>query len=197
MLSIIIITTISFVLIANSYYTEYVFAQKSMQTYENEKYGFKIQYPFNWEHDNLFLFDDDREYLGFFKPIFSSFSEGPDVSMSIIFLPFDRTYTLDEYVEERLQEIKNHKEEGLFHFNKLLSFDKNYTLGGKPAYKIVYQQWSFSSIDRKESYPQYIQVGTITDTIAYKVQFNTRNPEQFQEYLPIAEKIFNSFEFTQ
>ena len=111
-----------------------------MQTYENEKYGFKIQYPFNWESDGFNYLDATHESLGKFSPI-TNFLD-PSVSMSIQFLPSDNILTLDQYAEQQLQIIKDFKTEDL-NFNKLLSFDKSFTLGGKPAYKIVDENMVF------------------------------------------------------
>ena len=165
-----------------------------MQTYENEKYGFKIQYPFNWEYDGFNYLDNTHESLGKFSPISNLL--GPSVSMSIEFLPSDNTLTLDQYAEQELQEIKNFKEKD-FHFNKLLSFDKTSTLGNKPAYKIVYNNWFYSDYKDEESYPQYIQIGTITDGIEYNLRFYAPNSDVYNQYVTIADKIINSFEFIQ
>jgi hypothetical protein len=169
--------------------------QKSMQTYGSEKYGFMIQYPFNWEYDGFDMLSADQEYLGSFKPIFSSNLEDPYFSMAIIFLPIGSSYTLDEYAEKELQETKTHKVDGSSPFHKLISFDKNYTLGGKPAYKIVYQNLYLSSVDGKEINPQYMVVGTISDTIEYSLRFNANDPKQYNEYLPIAETMLKSFKW--
>ena len=121
-----------------------ILAQKSMQTYENEKYGFKIQYPFNWEFEESNYLDNTQETIGGFSLISSI---GVSFVMSIQFLPSDNILTLDQYAEQQLQKIKNYKLSKDIHFNKLLSFDKSYTLGGKPAYKIVYDN-EYSLFDR-------------------------------------------------
>jgi hypothetical protein len=164
-----------------------------MQSYENEKYG-KIQYPFNWEYDGFNYLDNTHESLGKFSPISNLL--GPSVSMSIYFLPSDNTLILDQYAEQKLQEIKNFNAKD-FHFNKLLSFDKTSTLGGKPAYKIVYQNWFYSSYNDEGSYLQYIQVGTITEGLEYRLQFSVDNAYMYNQYAPLADKIINSFEFIQ
>lgn len=85
--------------------------------------------------------------------------------------------------------------EDIFHFTKLLSFDKSYTLGGKPAYKIVYETWFKSLLDANETYPQHMQVGTIINSIEYLLKFNADSLKEFNKYAPITEKIINSFEF--
>jgi hypothetical protein len=163
-----------------------------MQTYENEKYGFKIQYPFNWEYDGFNYLDNTHESLGEFSP-----GLGISVSMNIQFLPFNNILTLEQYAEQELQKIKDWKIKDSLHFNKLLSFDTSFTLGGKPAYKIVYENWTYSKFNDQVSYPQYIHVGTITEGIEYNLRFYAQNANLFNQYVPIADKIINSFEFIQ
>jgi hypothetical protein len=98
---------------------------------------------------------------------------------------------------EAIQKIKDWKIKDSLRFNKLLSFDTSFTLGGKPAYKIVYENWTYSKFNDQVSYPQYIHVGTITEGIEYNLRFYAHNANLFNQYVPIADKIINSFEFIQ
>lgn len=133
-----------------------------MQTYENEKYGFKIQYPFNWELDDSGYLFENFELLGFLR---SPSSLHLTIAIEVYFDPSYSKLTFDQFVDKKLTEIKNHNEKYMG-FNKLYDTDNSSTLGGYPAYKIVYEKWSESLLG-KMSYPKYSEVGTIIDGVVY------------------------------
>lgn len=81
-------------------------------------------------------------------------------------------------------------------FNKLYDTDNSSTLGGYPAYKIVYEKWSESLLG-KMSYPKYSEVGTIIDGAVYNLRVIFLSFEDLNKSSDTIQKIINSFEFTQ
>ena len=74
-----------------------IFAQKSMQTYENEKYGFKIQYPFNWELDDSGYVSKNFDLLGFLRPLSPPYLS---IAIEVFFDPSYSALTFDQFVEK-------------------------------------------------------------------------------------------------
>lgn len=76
-----------------------------MQTYENEKYGFKIQYPFNWELDDSGYLFENFELLDFLR---SPSSLHLTIAIEVYFDPSYSKLTFDQFVDKKLTEIKNY-----------------------------------------------------------------------------------------
>jgi hypothetical protein len=164
-------------------------------TYTNTKYGIKLQYPHNWviEAD-----DYPTGGAGSAGIQITSFYL-PDVNNG---LPFFRIGTNDltkEFpslqkvsVNQYLQRSLAHKNStGFPGFNLIESDIKNSRLAGNLAYTVI---WTYTNPyygDRKS-----IEIATIIGNRGYFVDYTT-GTTTFSKYLPIAEKMIDSFQKTK
>jgi hypothetical protein len=163
--------------------------------YTNTKYGIKLQYPHNWVVEA----DDYATGAGGQAGIQIASFYLPDVSSG---LPFFRIGTDDvtkEFPNIQKVSISQYLHRSLAHknstgfpgFNLIESDSNNSRLAGNLAYSIV---WTYT-------HPTYgmrksIEIAAIMGSRAYFVDYTaaTRN---FSKYLPVAEKMIESFQKTR
>jgi hypothetical protein len=164
-------------------------------TYTNTKYGIKLQYPRNWVVEA----DDYATGAGGQAGIQIASFYLPDVSSG---LPFFRIGTDDvtkEFPNLQKVSINQYLHRSLAHknstgfpgFNLIESDSNNRRLAGNLAYSIV---WTYN-------HPTYgmrksIEIATIMGSRAYFVDY-TAATTNFSKYLPVAEKMIESFQKTR
>ena len=164
-------------------------------TYTNTKYGIKLQYPHNWVVEA----DDYATGAGGQAGIQIASFYLPDVSSG---LPFFRIGTDDvtkEFPNLHKVSINQYLHRSLAHknstgfpgFNLIESDSANRRLAGNLAYSIV---WTYN-------HPTYgmrksIEIATIMGSRAYFVDY-TAATTNFSKYLPVAEKMIESFQKTR
>ena len=176
------------------------FSKKLFLEYENEPYGLKIQYPYDWiirinynyslpttssyTHPQIigsFYLPNSTEGLPFFYT-------GVNTNLSKEFKQFP--FTLEQYLHKSLQAKKNSS--AFPDFNLIeASATNNNTLAGFPAYEIV---WTYK-------HPTYgmrklVEFGTVVNgNKGYFVDY-AASVEKFSKYLPIARVMENSFKIS-
>ena len=175
------------------------FSKKLFLEYENEPYGLKIQYPYDWiirinynyslpttssyTHPQIigsFYLPNSTEGLPFVYT-------GVNTNLSKEFKQFP--FTLEQYLHKSLQAKKNSS--AFPDFNLIEASATNNTLGGFPAYEIV---WTYN-------HPTYgmrklVEFGTVVNgNKGYFVDY-AASVEKFSKYLPIAQVMKNSFKIS-
>jgi eukaryotic-like serine/threonine-protein kinase len=156
--------------------------------YQNVTYGVSMLYPSNWTQQNSTGAADDRfvyvsEFLspeetgGYFAFVTIAVDNNP------------RTTNTQGY---RDQSVDIYRQDPSFEDFQLLSSSiGNFTLAGMPAYslEIAYTDLQFG--------PQnMLEVGRIFDNRVYYIQYFA-DPPIYQKYLPIAERMIESFQIMQ
>jgi PsbP-like protein len=157
--------------------------------YQNVTYGVSMLYPSNWTQQNSTGDVDDR-FIGvsnFFSPEEETDGYFAQVRIAINRMP--QTTSIESY---RSQSIDIYRQDPKFQEFQLLSASMgNFTLAGMPAYsfEIAYTDLEFG--------PQNIlEVGRIFDNRVYYIQYFA-DPPIYQKYLPIAERMIESFQIMQ
>jgi serine/threonine-protein kinase len=184
------ITTITVLIISNSENNS-AYSQRVLQTYENDKYGIKLQYPANWDY---------REYKNFVFETGEAVVElhpfekiDPHIALSVSFLSPENA-TLESFTEQNLKSIQ--KPVLTDEVIKILNQNSSVTLGGLPAHKVVYESTFTDIIDKKPVIEKRIEMWTVLETEAYVLTF-VGDREEYDQYIKTAEKIIDSFEFTR
>ena len=167
----------------------------SFSTYANTKYGIKLQYPHNW----VIEADDYPTGAGGQAGIQIASFYLPDVNNG---LPFFRIGT-DDLTKEfpNLQKVSinqylqrslaNKNSTGFPGFNLMESDTNNRRLAGNLACTVVWTYTNPSYGMRKS-----IEIATIIGSRAYFVDY-TAATTNFSKYLPVAEKMIQSFQKTK
>jgi hypothetical protein len=185
------ITSTSNATFNNSNYNNYSF----FSTYTNTKYGIKLQYPHNW----VIEADDYATGAAGYAGIQIASFYLPDVNNG---LPFFRIGTDDltkEFPNLQKVSINQYLDRSLAHknstgfpgFNLIKSDISNRRLADNLAYTIV---WTYN-------HPTYgmrksIEIATILGSKGYFVDY-TAATTNFSKFLPVAEKMIESFQKTK
>ena len=177
-----------------------IFAQINIptqfSTYTNEEYDIKIEYPSNWQQFGDIERGDYETNIVIFAPIeeikfkeFDSFKDyykfeyRVNVMMDYSWLlpKLNLNFILDEYINSY-----SISEDGFKKF-EVLDSNTNSKLGGKPAYKFVYQQ------KYKGDLLKYLEIGTIVnDNQVLHINFKSK-AEDFDLLLPTFQHMIDSF----
>ena len=145
-------------------------------TYNDPRHGFNIQYSPDWKFTE---FKEPRVYV-----IFTSPSDGinDDFYRNVLVLTEKQLIpiTLDDYTEISIAQM------GGTNFEILES--SRTTLAGLPAHKII-----FTGIDSSGTEFKQISMWTIKDDMVYIVAY-TATTDTYDSFLPIAQKMIDSFE---
>jgi hypothetical protein len=180
-------------IVISNYENNSAYSQRVLQTYENDKYGIKIQYPVNWdsfEYENMVT--ETGEAIVNFQPIGKD--NYPNISLVVQFLAPENA-TLQSLTEQNLKLIQTLIIKGQMGI-KILNQNSSVTLGGQPAYKVIYEDTSTDTFGESPTY-KYMKIWTVLETEGYQFTFSSNDKEQYDQYIKAAEKIINSFEFTR
>jgi hypothetical protein len=180
--------------------TNNTFPKKPSLEFENQLYGLKIQYPYDWiirinynyslpttssyTHPQIigsFYLPNSTEGLPFFYT-------GVNTNLSKQFKQFP--FTLQQYLHRSLQAKKNSSAFPGFNLIEASATNNN-TLSGFPAYKIV---WTYK-------HPTYgmrklVEFGTVVNgNKGYFVDY-AASVDEFSKYLPVAQAMKNSFKIS-
>jgi hypothetical protein len=162
--------------------------QHPFLSYENTTYGIKIQYPagYGWQKalSNQTSEDNVIHYIVAFRSPLERVSDTVRETVDIIMenLPPEQNIALDAYSTLQISDL------ALSGTNFDLKESTPTVLAGIPAYKIVYSQ-------TLQQVPlQIMQVWAIKDNKAYTLSYVAELPK-YSTYLPVVQKIFDSFEF--
>ena len=164
--------------------------QGEWSPYQNVTYGVSMLYPSNWIQQNNTAVDaeDDRFIVvsEFFSP---EETDGYFAYVTIAIDSMPQTTSIESY---RSQSIDIYRQDLDFQEFQLLSSGMgNFTLAGMPAYslEVTYTDPEFG--------PQNVlEVGTIFENRVYYIQYFA-DPPIYQKYLPIVERMIESFQITQ
>ena len=162
--------------------------QGEWSQYQNVTYGVSMLYPFNWTQQNSTGDADDRfVYVSdFFSP---EETDGYFAYVTIAIDSMPNTTNIETY---RNQSIDIYRQDPEFQeFQLLSSTIGNFTLAGMPAYsfEIAYTDLEFG--------PQnLLEVGRIFDNRVYYIQYFA-DPPIYQKYLPVVERMIESFQIMQ
>ena len=156
--------------------------------YSNPSYGIRMQYQYNWavEGTSYPTGTGGVQITSFYLPDTSIglpyFRIGAD-NLSKEF-PLSSTISVNDYLNRSLE----HKNSTGFPGFKLLEADTQNNLAHNRAYTIV---WTY--INPTYGIRKSIEIGTIIGSKGYFVDY-TAAEGKFQNYLPVVQKMINSFE---
>ena len=186
------------IIIIPLYENNSAYSQRVFQTYENEIYGIKIQYPANWVSygDDKGSETETRDFVVGFNPVGKE--ESPIVYLFVYFLSPENA-TLESFTNQTLESIQEpykytsqDKKPGI----KILNQNNSVTLGGQPAHKVVYEE-TISNAGGESRTLKHMSIWNVFETEGYRFTFSSEHKDQYDQYIKTAEKIINSFEFTR
>ena len=177
------------VMLVSNYESNNSYSQRVFQTYENEKYGIKIQYPANWvSYEGLI--SETHELVVGFHPVEK---DVPFVYLWVQFLSPENA-TLESFTNQSLKFIQGPV--GGNQVIKILNQNSSVTLGGQPAHKVVYEE-TLSNAGGESRTLKHMSIWNVLETEGYRLTFSSDHKDQYDLYIKTAEKIINSFEFTR
>jgi hypothetical protein len=156
--------------------------------YQNVTYGVSMLYPSNWTQQNSTGGEDDRFiYVSeFLSP------KEADVYFAYVTVAIDSTPQTTNMQGYRDRSVDIYRQDPNFEdFQLLSSTIGNFTLAGMPAYsfEIAYTDLEFG--------PQnLLEVGRLLDNRVYYIQYFA-DPPIYHKYLPVVERMIESFQIMQ
>ena len=164
--------------------------QGEWSSYQNVTYGVSILYPSNWiqQNNTAVVAEDDRFIVisEFFSP---NETDGYFAYVTIAIDSMPQTSSIESY---RSQSIDIYRQDPDFQEFQLLSSSVgNFTLAGMPAYNL-----EVTYTDPEFGPQRMLEVGRIFENRVYYIQYFA-DPPIYQKYLPIVERMIESFQITQ
>jgi hypothetical protein len=161
----------------------------SFQTYENRVFGIKIQYPDSWTaRGYVYNSKGNNTVVGFYSPSKTASQLGNISGVSGQFVPYldififdSKNMSLDEIIDGRMNRIQNATD--------IILDTKPFTLkGNHPAHILVY-----TTITGGDEFFKKMQVYTVSNNKVYLITY-TAQEALFSDYLPVVQKMIDSFE---
>src|ERR671920_264696 len=161
----------------------------TFKLYENITYGIKIEYPSNWTIEEEGDEDSDNvtDVVSFFAPVRNdSETVTPSLYITIDNPPLNLIENLNEYLRTTINDYNDDSQD----FQVIESNTNSSTLGGYPAYKLVYTDVDGDNINYKD-----MEIGTIIGDKVYLVTYDAAE-EEYSVYLPAVQKMIDSLKIT-
>jgi PsbP-like protein len=152
-------------------------AQKWL-TFDRTNYDFKIQYPV---YPDLII--RERADSVIFQKLGNSSDTRDDVVVSVNIIERKQDKNDNENLDQFASNLTSRTSS-----YKVLELEKNATLSGTPAYRVM----MISSQGHRES-----GIFTSKDGIIYSIAYSVAQNNNFDKFLPIAQKMIDSFQITK
>ena len=147
-------------------------------TFDRTNYGFKIQYP---AYPDLVIRERANNVI--FQKLGNSSDTRNDVVISVNIIKGkdkgNNNENLDKFASNLTKTISS---------SYKIELEKNATLSGLPAYRLMI----ISSQGHKE-----LGIFTLKDGVIYSIGYSVAQNNDFDKFLPIAQKMINSFQITK
>jgi eukaryotic-like serine/threonine-protein kinase len=159
-----------------------------MLTYENSTYGIRMQYPSNWQKEENLSSDSDNDRMLVDVVKFNSPTKNAsDTFSGSLDLKIDnisdiQPITLAKYANNSIEDLRKDFD--------VIKLDRNASLSDNPAYKLVYNG------EEEGVNLQAMLILTIKGDKAYVISYNAA-PAKFSYYLPMLQKMIDSFQITK
>jgi eukaryotic-like serine/threonine-protein kinase len=189
-----ILTTLVLIVIISYVYPtvatkQTVFAQQpttsnmSLLAYANSTFGIKLQYPSSWDKEqNGTRQDTETDVVTFSPPAINS---NASLDVTIDDISDEKGIALTQYASSSISDLK----QSLKSF-KLVGLTTNNVLAGLPAYKSVYTYTDQNTIFKD------MEIGAIKGNKVYSLTYEA-GINEYNDYLPIIQKMIDSFEITK
>jgi len=149
-------------------------------TYQDSTLGIKIDYPAGWTHEL------HAGSIVTFLASLESHSNTYPAGLGIVqHMTSSKNISLNEITKVQIKNLtQDHPD-----FKLIESTD--YKLGGNNAHKIV-----FTATDNKKNERKAMQIWTLRGDKAYLITYKAE-PGKYTRYLPMIQKMVDSFQFTQ
>jgi hypothetical protein len=161
-------------------------------TYENSTFGIKIQYPPSWYTSTEFVpANNSKPVLDYGIVSFFPRSKSDLAGVKLFVNSLNDTKSVAEYLSDTSVAYRNK----IPHFKPIES-TTNSTLAMLPAYRLTYTSaYDYRYSPEVDRY-KVLEIGTIiAGGKVYYIQY-TNDPKQFDNDLPIVQKMINSFQIT-
>lgn len=154
--------------------------QIALSLYENQNFGFRVDYPQSWSKRNR----DDFLARGavFFSPLESDADQFKE-QVSVLVEDLSRDLSLSEYTKQSLAEIKQLSDPNI-------GAAQVVAMGAHEGRQIIYQG------EENGNPVQRMQTWSVNGNRAYVITY-TALPDSFNDYLPTVEEMIKSFEITR
>lgn len=150
-------------------------------TYQDSTLGIKIDYPAGWTHEL-----HAASLVTFLASLESDSNTYPaGLGVKVQYMTSSKNISLNEITKVQIKNLtQDHPD-----FKLIESTD--YKLGGNNAHKIV-----FTATDNKKNERKAMQIWTLRGDKAYLITYKAE-PGKYTRYLPMIQKMVDSFQFTQ
>ena len=165
----------------------------NLSAYHNDPFGFEINYPSNLELiEENFLTSSYQQILILFL---EKKYKVPLISISVYF-PFPHENSLSDFLPRIIKEKNDPR---FINVNKTISIITNETstLDRQPAHKIeYYDNITINNNNKTQTVEtKNLNIWTFVNDIIYEIEYSG-SEEKYNEYISIANKIIDSFKFT-
>ena len=159
-------------------------------TYSNSTYGISINYPLNWDKEELDYDPQDR--IIDIVTFYSRFENPSDPFADYYGVSVDKDLFYEADLNEYLQETIDAYETAYEDF-ELLASDATSSLAGKPAYSLTFSHvLEAESEDEEGINLRTFETGTLENNSAYYISF-TAEENAYAELLPVVEQMIDTF----
>lgn len=180
-------------------------------TYENSQFGFKIQYPSDWQATDREVTQSDID-SNTKNPSLAGYDivhfDGPHLSNGFSIAAFTITpLNMSQYLN--INDMQVHNKTAYDYANESINFMNSYDPSSNIIkYKVLkngpllfgvgkYQGWRVDYLEGGLGQTVYsINVYTVIKNNAFEMNFETPNPLLIPKYLPIFQKMIDSFQLT-
>ena len=159
-------------------------------TYSNSTYGISINYPLNWDKEELDYDPQDR--IIDIVTFYSRFENPSDPFADYYGVSVDKDLFYEADLNEYLQETIDAYETAYEDF-ELLESATTSSLAGKPAYSLTFSHVLEAESEDEESINlRTFETGTLENNSAYYISF-TAEENAYAELLPVVEQMIDTF----
>jgi hypothetical protein len=153
--------------------------------FDNSSYGIELQYPSNWQIDDVDTDNDGTiDIAGFISP----FEDRFDLYKERLWLSLDTVPDENLTLEQYSHQVINHDGKHIQGFRLLYNNSDNSVLAGHPAYRFVNVRTSDDGTILKQ-----MEIGTKIGNKVYYLDYFAQE-EKYAEFLPIIQEMINSFQ---